>query len=188
MSAVILGWPRSTTATSIALQMLRRVTVLVVSALLARAPIHAQATSTIDGKFAPLEFLVGNCWRGTFPGSAQTDEHCFEWVFDHKFIRDRHVVRGGEPYGGETIYFWDAPASRIAFSYWNTEGQMMTGHVVSSVGDTLTFSTTVAGASGPTELRTTWLRFGSSGYRARELQRAGDSWKELFAIEMSRVK
>jgi len=31
-------------------------------------------------------------------------------------------------------------------------------------------------------------RLESRGYRARELQRVGDAWKELFAIEMTRVK
>jgi hypothetical protein len=168
--------------------MIRRVIVLLIGALLASAPIHAQTPSSFDGKFAPLEFLIGSCWRGTFPGSTQTDEHCFEWVFDHKFIRDRHVVRGGGPYGGETIYFWDPAANHIGFSYWNTEGQMMSGHLVSSTVDTLTFATTVTMPAGPAELRTTWVRLGSDGYRARELQRVGDAWKELFAIEMTRVK
>ena len=168
--------------------MLRRVTLLLIIALLAQSSIRAQSTTSSVGRFAPLEFLVGNCWRGTFPGSTTTDEHCFEWVFDRKFIRDRHVVRGGEPYGGETIYFWDTAANQVGFSYWNTEGQMMTGHLVSSVADTLTFTTILPTAAGSTELRTVWLKLGSSGYRARELQRAGDAWKELFAIEMTRLK
>lgn len=168
--------------------MLRRTTILIAFALFAAVPLRAQSTSPPSSKFAPLEFLVGSCWRGTFPGSATTDEHCFEWVFDHKFVRDRHVVRGGDPYGGETIYFWDVAANRIGFSYWNTVGQMMQGYVVSTSGDTLTFSTTLASSTGATEIRSTWTRQGATSYRARELERSGDSWKEGFAIEMKRVK
>jgi hypothetical protein len=55
--------------------------------------------------FRPFEFLVGDCWVGSFPDGKATDEHCFEWVYDRKFIRDRHVVRNGEaPYFGEALY------------------------------------------------------------------------------------
>ena len=69
--------------------------------------------------FRPLEFVVGSCWVGTFPDGKATDEHCFEWVYDRKFIRDRHVVRNGEaPYAGEALYGWDPKAKRLAFWYW----------------------------------------------------------------------
>src|SRR5512144_1524092 len=78
-----------------------------------------QSRGVDPSPFAPLEFLVGSCWVGTFPDGKQTDEHCFEWVFDRKFIRDRHTVRGGAPYEGESLYSWDAKANRIAFSYWS---------------------------------------------------------------------
>ena len=65
--------------------------------------------------------MVGDCWVGTFPDGKATDEHCFEWVYDRKFIRDRHVVRNGEaPYFGEALYGWDAKEKRLAFWYWNS--------------------------------------------------------------------
>jgi hypothetical protein len=152
-------------------------------ALAAAPALGAQSNS----RLAPLEFLVGNCWRGNFPGSAQTDEHCFEWVFDRKFVRDRHVVRGGQPYGGETIYFWDVQQKRIAFSYWNTEGQMMHGFIASATADSLTFVASVAEGDGASDLRSTWARVGDAGYRVTQLQRNGESWKELFSMEMRRT-
>jgi hypothetical protein len=160
---------------------MRRIIAVVALALFATSTLHAQSP------FAPLEFLVGNCWRGTFPGSAQTDEHCFEWVFDHKFVRDRHAVRGGQPYGGETIYFWDVEQKRIAFSYWNTEGQMMQGFIASAAGDSLTFVTSVAERTGRTELRSTWTRHGDAGYRVTQFQRSADSWKEIVSMEKKRT-
>jgi hypothetical protein len=168
--------------------MLRRVFAVFFIAIIARSSLRAQRASQTAGPFAPLEFLVGHCWRGSFPGGAQTDEHCFEWVFNQKFVRDRHVVRGGQPYGGETIYFWDPATKRIGFSYWNTEGQMMPGYVVSTVGDTLTFSTMLSTSTGPTELRSTWTRSNADGYRVRQLQRNGGAWQEIVTMDMARVK
>src|ERR1700732_3337366 len=63
--------------------------------------------------YQPLAFLVGHCWKGTFPDGKATDEHCFSWIYGGKFVRDEHVVHGeGHPDGfGESIYVWD-PASR----------------------------------------------------------------------------
>ncbi len=48
--------------------------------------------------YQPLAFLVGHCWKGTFPEGKATDEHCFSWIYGGKFVRDEHVVhRGGRP-------------------------------------------------------------------------------------------
>src|SRR3954453_2757084 len=77
--------------------------------------------------FRRLEFLVGSCWIGTFPDGKATDEHCFEWVYDRMFIRDKHVVRGGPPYEGESLYRWDPVAKRIAYWYWSSPGLVVTG-------------------------------------------------------------
>ena len=148
---------------------------------------RAQQPSTPPG-FAPLELLVGSCWRGTFPDGKQTDEHCFEWVFDRKFVRDRHVVRGGPPYAGETIYFWDPASKHVAFSYWNTQGQMMNGRIESAAGDTIVFSTLAMDANPANAIRSTWTRVGADRYRTHQFQRAGDGWKELFSVEFSRTK
>ena len=64
--------------------------------------------------YQPLAFLVGHCWKGTFPDGRSTDEHCFSWIYGGKFVRDEHVVhRTGQPDGfGESIYLWDAGAGQ----------------------------------------------------------------------------
>jgi hypothetical protein len=136
--------------------------------------------------FRPLEFLVGDCWVGTFPDSKQTDEHCFEWVYDRKFIRDRHVVRNGKaPYAGETLYGWDAKEKRLAFWYWNSDGEVLVG-TVEYRPDSIVFPTRYETDKGTIELRATWTRTGPDSYRAAQSQRAGEAWKPLWAMELKR--
>src|SRR4051812_23935066 len=97
---------------------------LAAAATLSFAAVRERVTSVVPD-FRPLEFLVGSCWTGTFPDGKATDEHCFEWVFDHKFIRDRHVVgsgEGGGRYQGESLFGWSDKEQRVAFWYWNSNG------------------------------------------------------------------
>jgi len=77
---------------------------------------------------APLDFLVGHCWRGTLK-TQDIDTHCFDVSDGH--VRDRHqVVRGGKPvYRGETLYAWDEDAKAIAFTYTDMTGGVEKGHV-----------------------------------------------------------
>jgi hypothetical protein len=138
--------------------------------------------------FRPLEFLVGDCWAGTFPDGKQTDEHCFEWVYDRKFIRDRHVVRNGKaPYAGETLYGWDTKEKRLAFWYWNSEGEVMVG-TVEYRPDSIVFPTRYETDKGPIELRAVWTRIGLDSYRVEQSQRAGVAWKPLWAMELKRKR
>ena len=89
----------------------------------------AQAPATFD-KLQPLSFLAGSCWKGTFAGRAVTDEHCFEWIMDGRFLRDHHVVRGDSlPYEGETTYAWDAAQKRITYWYIALPGFYSQGNV-----------------------------------------------------------
>jgi hypothetical protein len=136
--------------------------------------------------FRPLEFLVGHCWVGTFPDGAQTDEHCFEWVYDRKFIRDRHVVRNGKaPYSGETLYGWDPKARQLAFWYFNSEGDVIVG-TVEYHADSIVFPTRLETDKGPVELRATWTRAGPDRYRVAQSRRAGTAWEPLWTMELKR--
>ena len=168
--------------------MLRRPLVALAAALtLIAARASAQSSSPHSADFGSLASLVGSCWRGTFPDGKQTDEHCFEWMLDGKFIRDTHVVRGGAPYAGETIYRWDPTAKQLSFHYWNSEGQLMTG-TGTPTADGIDFLTRLPGPKGDTELKASWTLAGPDGYRVWNGQRAGDSWKELWSMEMKRTR
>jgi hypothetical protein len=64
------------------------------------------AAADAQAVYQPLAFLAGHCWKGSFPGGKQTDEHCFTWIYEGKFLRDRHTVHGeGQPDSlGESIF------------------------------------------------------------------------------------
>jgi hypothetical protein len=151
--------------------------------LLPSASLMLQAQSPPNPDFGALRSLVGRCWIGTFPDQKQTDEHCFEWVFNGKFIRDRHKVRNGKaPYEGETLYGWDTKAKRVAFWYWNSEGEILRG-MVEQKSDALVFPTQYETEHGPVELRAVWSNIGASGYQAEESQRVGNDWKTLWTMQ-----
>ena len=137
--------------------------------------------------FAPMEFLVGSCWVGTFPDGKQTDEHCFEWLHDRKLIRDRHVVRGGRPYEGESIYAWDPKARRLHFAYWSSAGQLTTGHVEPGA-EGLVFPERYTTPKGEVEMRAVWTRTGPDGYRVVQRQRADSGWVTLWTMELARKR
>jgi hypothetical protein len=137
--------------------------------------------------FKPLEFLVGRCWTGPFAGSNKVDEHCFEWVFDKKFIRDRHIVRGTPDYKGETIYGWDPIAKKLSYWYWNSEGLVIVG-TVEYTPDGIVFPSRYATAEGPVELKATWKQLSNDAYSVSSAQRAGTGdWKTMWTMEMKRI-
>jgi len=57
---------------------------LMVSSMASAEPIEA---------LKPMRFLAGHCWKGTFADGKKTDEHCFEWLYGGKALRDTHTVR-----------------------------------------------------------------------------------------------
>src|SRR4051812_19319402 len=155
------------------------------TAYLALSSFHLPPPQAPD--FRPLEFLVGDCWTGAFPDGKQTDQHCFEWAYDRKFIRDRHVVRNGKaPYSGETLYGWGAKEKRLAFWYWNSDGEFLAG-TVEYHPDSIVFLTQYETDKGPIDLRAIWTRTGPDGYRVEQSQRAGEAWKPLWAMELRRT-
>ena len=77
---------------------------------------------------APLDWLVGHCWRGTLaPGD--TDTHCF--TRDGDTVRDRHEVmhQGRIVYWGETRFRWDTASQVLRYSYVNANGPVESGTV-----------------------------------------------------------
>lgn len=158
-------------------------TLLLALALRVDPPVRAEP----GDQFAPLAFLVGSCWVGTFPDGKQTDEHCFEWVHGRRFVRDRHVVRGGAAYEGETVYSWDAKAGRIVYYYWASSGNTSQGRVEPS-GEEIVFPEKVATATGEVELRTMWTRVDADHYRSAVSQRTGDGWRPLWSMTFTRKR
>jgi hypothetical protein len=144
----------------------------------------ARTADAQQAPLAPLEFLVGHCWIGTFPDGKATDEHCFEWMYDRKFIRDRHVVRGGDPYSGETIYMWDAAAKRITFQYYSSAGFVIPGTAIPSA-EGIEFPHRQKTAAGEVDAKAVWTRLGTDGYRVWQGQKNADgTWKTLWTMDL----
>src|SRR4051794_33361562 len=140
---------------------------------------------------APLAFLAGHCWSSPFPDGKSTDTHCFEWVNGGHQLRDKHEVRAaGEKaaqYQGETLYLYDANASKIIYRYVDSTGGHSDGHVVPQK-DGLSFpADTYIGADGKQiDFVTEWRRVDATTYEAKTRQKVGDGMKEIMAFRFSR--
>lgn len=159
---------------------------LIVAAGLALTLIDSSALAqSAVSDFAPIQFVVGSCWSGAFADGATTDEHCFEWMYGNRFIRDRHAVRdksGAIVYQGETVYGWNPQTKRIEYRYWSAEGLMLDGWVEQR-GDAILFPSSYPAADGRHELRATWTRLGNDAYKAVNAEKSGNEWKEQFSVE-----
>ena len=152
---------------------------------LSSQPVPAQ--STTPEHYQPLAFLVGSCWTGTFPNGKATDEKCFEWVFDRKFIRERHIVRGQpDPYAGETLFAWDPKAKRVVFTYWNSLGGVSTGSAEYGT-EGIVFPERHVTDSGVREMKAVWKQLGPDRYSVWQGEKAGGQWKTLWTMEFRRL-
>lgn len=139
--------------------------------------------------YEPLAYLAGHCWKGVFPGGKQSDEHCFSWIYDGKFLRDRHTVRSaGQPDSlGESIYFWDSASHQIQYLYIESDGGFSRGSV-SADKEALVFPDTSYVENGKTQIyRSRWQRNGESAYDVVTEFQAKDGWAPGFKVHMERV-
>jgi hypothetical protein len=137
-----------------------------------------------------MAFLAGHCWKGSFPGSERTDEHCFSWLYDGKALRDTHTVRtpGAPDYVGETTYYWNPSTGRVEFLYVENQGGISRGTMEPASG-VLTFPPTQF-LEGDTTLtyRVRWTRTGDDAYEAWSEMQHDASWKTMFRLTMKRVR
>jgi hypothetical protein len=146
------------------------------------------ASHAAESPLAPLARLEGHCWQGEFAEGGSWDKHCFAWAYDGRFLRDIHVVTGKRgPYGGETLYRFDAATKRIVYHYFDATGGYSEGAVVPIEG----------GLEFPEEryqegdqlrvLRTIWLFEADDRYSTvTEEQRDGrwvEAWRVVYAKE-----
>lgn len=93
-------------------------------------PKPAAPAGAAPGKLEAFAPLIGRDWTAPLPNGNLTDTHRFEWIYGRKFIRNTHAVKsanGQVVYEGETVYAWDARASRIVWWYWNASGGFLEG-------------------------------------------------------------
>jgi hypothetical protein len=149
------------------------------------APLIAGASP--DPAFAPLAFLAENCWKGTMPDGKATDEHCFTWVYEGRFLRDRHVVRSADTaiYEGETTYYWNPQLRQLEYFYITAHG----GYTVARVapeGDSITFpAATLVTAGKAFGFRSRWKRVGDDAYEVVREYETEKGWMPV-RMEMKR--
>jgi hypothetical protein len=141
-----------------------------------------------DPALEPLAFLAGHCWKGTLPGSADVDEHCFTWMFEGRYLRDRNVVRRGEKvvYEGEATYYWNGAERRVEYFYVAASGGFAVGHMVQEA-DALSFPA----AKLITQTRTfgfrgRWKRTGEDGYEVLREYETDKGWVPV-TVQMKKV-
>lgn len=136
----------------------------------------------------PFADLVGSCWRATFPNSTNTDTHCYTSMLGGRYIRDIHVVAGGvPPYSGETIYWWDARASRVRYDYYASDGGHSSGFAdPTPTGIDFPEETYVSGGGQAMTLRTVQTN-AADGYARTTSARQGESWREMWTLRFTRL-
>lgn len=136
---------------------------------------------------SPLAFLAGSCWKGTFAGRNVTDEHCFKWIYNGRFLRDHHIVVGDSvPYEGETTYAWDAGQKQIVYWYIALPGFYSHGTVAPS-DSALVFRDSLQ-TSQARQLRTTWRRTDADAYTVRVEDVTNGQSKALWSMVMRRSR
>jgi hypothetical protein len=156
------------------------------------AGLHAVAfAADPESAYRPLAFLVGHCWRGTFPDGKVTDEHCFSWVYGGKFVRDQHVVHRGAGQAddlGESIYLWDSAARQLQYLYIESAGGFSRG-AVSAEGDALVFPPTHYLENGAEQTyRSRWQRSGDKAYEVVTEFLVKGRWTPGFTVHMQQVE
>ncbi|MGQ0660826.1 hypothetical protein [Sphingosinicella sp.] len=157
------------------------------ASLLLALALQSAAAPQLNPNLEPLAFVVGSCWRGTFPDGRQTDTHCFTLAYGGAFIRDRHVVENGpRPYSGETFYRWDAAARQIRFDYYAMNGNYSAGQAIPEANG-LRFPDELVTANGQQmTIRSSWTRDGADAYHVIAEARQGEGWRELWRMRMVR--
>lgn len=158
------------------------------ASLLLAVALQSAAAPALNPNLQPLAFVVGSCWRGTFPDGRRTDTHCFTSAYEGAFIRDRHVVENGpRPYVGETFFRWDAAASQIRYAYYASGGNFSAGEATPQDNGVSFSDETMAAGSQRMEIRSSWQRDGADAYRVLTEVRQGESWREVVRMRMERV-
>jgi hypothetical protein len=157
------------------------------TALGADPPPPAAPPASPAAALAPLEWLAGSCWNGTFSDGKTRDFVCYEWMLGGQFLRSRHrSSRGDRPYLGETIFGRGPAGAGLAFTYFNSDGETLRGAIVPTA-EGFAFPEESVDAGGKSlRLRSVWRRSGPDRYLAVTERLDGDLWRPMMTIDFVR--
>lgn len=154
---------------------------------LATAAAAADGAAPAADPLAPLAWLAGSCWTGTFADGKTHDFVCYDWMLGGKFLRSRHRVIGGEgPYSGETILARNPTSGRLEFTYFNSPGGIIRGEIEPTADGLLFPSEKVEMGGRPFELRSVWRREGDDRYVAVTERLEEGTWRPFMTISFVR--
>ncbi len=143
-----------------------------------------------DTPLVQMHFFEG-CWRGAFANQpGVTDERCFSPMLGGTYMRDTHTVRGSaQAYAGESIYYHDAQAHRLAYTYYAADGAISRGLLEPDGQGGLVFEPgAYVDANGSTlTLRATWRTHGADRYTAETEVQENGRWRPLMRIDYVRA-
>ena len=136
----------------------------------------------------PLAFVAGHCWKGTFADGSTTDEHCFEWMYGGKFLRDRHVVKSASKpdYVGETFYYWDAEAKQIQYIYLENAGGVSRGSAEPAADGVVFPPARYVGEKMAMTYRVRWTKLDADAYEAHSEVQRKEGWATMFRMKLTK--
>lgn len=147
---------------------------------------NAGRAEHIPDGLKPFAPLVGKTFIGAFPEGGAVDEQRFEWVYQGKFLRNTHEVKGPKGrvvYKGETIYAWNLKTGKIDWFYWNLTGGYIVG-TMERVGDDFVFEgVNTAPSPQPQRVKGRLRNFSEDGFESVSYFLRDDRWEERFTIQ-----
>lgn len=142
----------------------------------------AQPATTLEPHFAPLEYMIGHCWRAKFK-NGQQDVQCYRALYGGRLVEATHVVEGSQPrYEGVSIFSWDATNKRLRFHYFTSTGAVSEGHFANDAEGALIPERHVAEDGTITEMETRYRRDGDKAYRVVTSEKTAAGWVERMNL------
>ncbi|MCI4568553.1 hypothetical protein [Lysobacter sp. CFH 32150] len=155
---------------------------LLLVAVVASNAAAAQPAITLEPYFAPLEYMIGHCWRAKFK-NGQQDVQCYRALYGGKLVEATHVVEGSQPrYEGVSIFSWDATNKRLRFHYFTSTGAVAEGHFANDAKGVLIPERHVGEDGTVTEMETRYQREGDTAYRVVTSEKTATGWVERMNL------
>jgi len=164
--------------------MLRSLILVSMIVLLLGLPFPASAgVGVLSEHLRFLEPLIGQEWVGHY-----TDEEAAHFIQELRWesICGGHVVRLSKEveeldFTMETLYYWNADSSHVAYVTVTNRGQVSTG-TVAALGDTIELLGQDLTAEGQMAYRYTFCIVGDGVLEDRFYRPTGDGWEERHLI------
>lgn len=149
---------------------------------------------TLDPQLEVFRPFIGKTWKGTFanstPEKPMIDVARYERAMNGKAVRVMHSVNNGD-YGGETLIYWDAEKSKVAYFYLTTAGFRTEGFLTLEKDGFSALEEVKGNANGITQVRSTSMLSAPGKYKVVAQYLQDGKWvpgRETDYVEDSTAK